>query len=51
VPHRGKRNEPAWVSLTLARVADARGADAAALGAAVARNAARLFGLAIPDAA
>jgi TatD DNase family protein len=51
VPHRGKRNEPAWVSLTLARAADARGADAAALGAAVARNAARLFGLAIPDAA
>jgi TatD DNase family protein len=50
VPHRGQRNEPAWVSLTLARVAEARGADAAALGAVVTRNAARLFGLAIPGA-
>ncbi len=49
VPHRGKRNEPAWVSLTLARVAEARGADAAALGSVVTRNAARLFGLAIPE--
>ncbi|MDE3173590.1 MAG: TatD family hydrolase [Gemmatimonadota bacterium] len=51
VPHRGKRNEPAWVSLTLARVAAARGAEAAALGPVVVRNAARLFGLAIPGAA
>ncbi len=49
VPHRGKRNEPAWVSLTLARVADARNTDAASLGAAVMRNVARLFGLAIPE--
>ncbi|HEU4990124.1 MAG TPA: TatD family hydrolase, partial [Gemmatimonadaceae bacterium] len=48
VPHRGKRNEPAWVSLTLARVAEARGTDAAALGKRVTRNTARLFGLAIP---
>ncbi|MDE3153276.1 MAG: TatD family hydrolase [Gemmatimonadota bacterium] len=48
VPHRGKRNEPAWVSLTLARVAEARGTDAAALGERVTRNTARLFGLAIP---
>lgn len=46
VPHRGKRNEPAWVSLTLARVAQARGADASALGEAVTANAIRLFGLA-----
>jgi TatD DNase family protein len=51
VPHRGKRNEPAWVSLTLARVAEARGADVAALGDTVTRNAARLFGLAIPESA
>ncbi len=50
VPHRGKRNEPAWVSLTLHRVAEARGVDAGALGPVVVRNAARLFGLAIPDA-
>ncbi len=51
VPHRGTRNEPAWVTLTLARVAHARGTDAAALGAVVTRNAARLFGLAIPGLA
>ena len=44
VPHRGKRNEPAWVSLTLARVASARGLNAEALGAIVSENAARLFG-------
>ncbi len=49
VPHRGKRNEPAWVSLTLARVADVRGTDAASLGAVVTRNASRLFGLAISE--
>ena len=46
VPQRGKRNEPAWVSFTVARVAAARGADAAALGARTAENARRLFGLA-----
>src|SRR5436305_431793 len=27
VPNRGKRNEPAWVSFTVARVAAARGVD------------------------
>jgi TatD DNase family protein len=46
VPHRGKRNEPAWVSFTVARLASARGVDAAALGASTAANARRLFGLA-----
>ena len=50
VPHRGRRNEPAWVSLTLARVAAARGVDAAALGDVVVANAVRLFGLATPVA-
>jgi TatD DNase family protein len=49
VPNRGKRNEPAWVSLTLARVAAARDTDAATLGGTVTRNAARLFGLAMPE--
>lgn len=44
VPHRGKRNEPAWVSLTLARVADARGVPADAFGAACVANSSRLFG-------
>jgi TatD DNase family protein len=46
VPHRGRRNEPAWVSLTVARLAAARGVPAAGLGALVARNARNLFGLA-----
>ncbi len=45
VPHRGKRNEPAYVSLTLAKVAEARGASAQALGDRVTANARRLFGL------
>jgi TatD DNase family protein len=46
VPHRGKRNEPAWVSFTVARLAAARGVETAALGASTAANARRLFGLA-----
>ena len=46
VPHRGKRNEPAWVSFTVARLAAARGVDAAGIGAQTAANARRLFGLA-----
>jgi TatD DNase family protein len=45
VPNRGKRNEPAWVSFTVARVAAARGVDAAALGALTAENAVRFFDL------
>lgn len=45
VPHRGKRNEPAWVSFTLARVAAARGISAERLGDITADNAGRLFGL------
>jgi len=46
VPHRGKRNEPAWVSFTVARLAAVRGVEAAALGASTAANARKLFGLA-----
>lgn len=46
VPHRGKRNEPAWVTFTLARIAEARGVTAAALGTLASGNAERLFGLA-----
>ncbi|HEY0995172.1 MAG TPA: TatD family hydrolase [Gemmatimonadaceae bacterium] len=46
VPHRGKRNEPAWVSFTLARVAQARGVLPDALGARVVANAERFFTLA-----
>jgi TatD DNase family protein len=46
VPFRGKRNEPAWVVNTIARLARARDDDAAQLGAVTAANAERLFGLA-----
>jgi TatD DNase family protein len=46
VPHRGKRNEPAWVGLTLARVALARAVDAAMLGATTVANTRSFFGLA-----
>jgi len=45
VPNRGKRNEPAWVSFTVSRLAQARGQEPAALGAMVAANAVRLFAL------
>jgi TatD DNase family protein len=46
VPRRGKRNESAWVEFTIARLATARGTDAATLGTRTADNARRLFGLA-----
>ncbi|MDB4915199.1 MAG: hydrolase, TatD family [Gemmatimonadetes bacterium] len=46
VPHRGKRNEPAWVSFTVARLADVRRVDVSALGRMTAENTRRLFGLA-----
>jgi len=45
VPNRGKRNEPAWVASTLARVANVRGVDLEAFGRQVTENAARLFAL------
>jgi TatD DNase family protein len=51
VPNRGKRNEPAWVSQTVARLAAARGTSAEAVGALTVANARRLFGLAAPPAA
>ena len=46
VPNRGKRNEPAWVAHTVARLAQARGTTPDVLGALVERNARRFFGLA-----
>jgi TatD DNase family protein len=49
VPHRGRRNEPAYVALTVARLAEVRGVDPAALGASSVANARRLFGLARSD--
>lgn len=48
VPYRGKRNEPAWVSLTVARLAAARKTTPELLGPQVAANARRFFSLATP---
>lgn len=45
VPHRGKRNEPAWVAATVARVAAARDVGVEELGNTVTENAERCFAL------
>jgi TatD DNase family protein len=45
VPHRGARNEPAWVTFTVARLAQVRGVDTVALGLHAVENARRLFAL------
>jgi TatD DNase family protein len=42
-PHRGQRNEPAWVAITAAHVAGLRGVAPEALGLTVTANAHRLF--------
>jgi TatD DNase family protein len=46
IPHRGKRNEPAFIVETLRVLAEVRGADVADVDAATAENTRRLFGLA-----
>lgn len=43
VPHRGQRNEPAWVTETLAVLAGVKGITAGQMGDAVVSNARRLF--------
>jgi TatD DNase family protein len=43
VPHRGKRNEPAWVSFTVARLAAARGVTADHVGQVTTANAKHFF--------
>ena len=43
-PHRGKRNEPAFVARVIAEMASVRGVDTGALDAQVARNFDALFG-------
>jgi TatD DNase family protein len=43
--HRGRRNEPAFLALTAARVAEVRGEPLASLGPIMRDNARRLFGL------
>lgn len=50
VPHRGRRNEPAWVARTVERLAAARGTAPDQLGALVTANAHAFFGLAHPTA-
>jgi TatD DNase family protein len=42
-PHRGKRNEPAYLALTCARLAELRGTSAEAIAKATTENALRLF--------
>ena len=42
-PHRGKRNEPAYLALTCARLAELRGTTPEAIAAATTANAHRLF--------
>ncbi len=46
VPFRGKRNEPSWVSHTVARLAQARGITAGEMGRITAQNTRALFKLA-----
>ena len=48
VPFRGKRNEPSYVSRTVAKLAEVRGLSAARLGDVVSANAARCFNLSVP---
>lgn len=45
VPHRGTRNEPAWVSLTIARLAQVRGVTAEEIARRTTANAKTLFSL------
>jgi len=44
VPHRGKRNEPAYVALTAAKIAELKGLPVEEVGAAALRNTEKLFG-------
>jgi len=50
VPHRGRRNEPAWVAHTAGVLAESRGLSAAALATVTTANFRRLFRKAAPAA-
>jgi len=45
IPRRGKRNEPAYIAYTAARIAELRGLDPEALAQATYENALRIFGI------
>ena len=45
IPHRGKRNEPAFIVHTAAKVADLRGMPVDALAEATAANALAFYGI------
>ena len=49
VPHRGKRNEPAFVRLTAQRIAELKGLSLEDVGRITSFNARRLFGIAQPQ--
>jgi TatD DNase family protein len=49
IPHRGKRNEPAFIAETLRVLADVRGAPMSVVEAATVENTQRLFGFAARD--
>ncbi len=49
-PYRGKRNEPAYLPITAARVAELKGGPVEELGARMAQNALTLFGIRRPPA-
>ena len=48
IPHRGRKNEPAYIAETLAALAAVRGLPAAEVDAATATNTRRLFRLPSP---
>ena len=45
IPRRGKRNEPAYVAYTAARIAELRGVDPEAFARTTYENALRIFGI------
>jgi TatD DNase family protein len=47
-PYRGKRNEPAYIAITVARVAELRGETVEALAPRLAENARVLFSMEAP---